>query len=82
MLVLTRKKDEKIIIGDEIEITVVDIDGGKVRLGIKAPEAIDIYREEVYREIEALNKEAAIKKGISIAELAKLIKKEGEKDNK
>ena len=48
MLVLTRKIDERITIGDDIELVVVDIDarGGRVRLGIKAPEDIEIHRKE------------------------------------
>lgn len=53
MLVLSRKIDEKIIIGDnEIRVTVVDIRGDKVRLGIEAPPEIQVHREEVYRAIQ------------------------------
>ena len=52
MLVLTRKHDEKIMLGDEIEITVVKIDGNVVRLGIKAPPELSIYRREVYDAIQ------------------------------
>jgi carbon storage regulator len=62
MLVLSRAKDESIIIGDDIEITIVDVRGGKVRLGIRAPLNITVHRKEVYeaiqREKEALKKEA------------------------
>ena len=48
MLVLTRRRDEKIMIGDEIEITVVDIGSDKVRLGINAPKSVPVHRREVY----------------------------------
>ena len=52
MLVLSRKQDEKIIIGDSITLMVVSIQGDKVRLGIEAPKEITIHREEVYRAIQ------------------------------
>jgi carbon storage regulator len=51
MLVLSRTRDEKIMIGDDIEITVVEVRGDKVRLGIKAPREIPVHREEVYKAI-------------------------------
>ncbi len=51
MLVLSRQRDETIMIGDEIEITVVDIRGDKVRLGITAPTRIAVHRKEVYEAI-------------------------------
>ncbi len=52
MLVLSRKKNEKIIIGDNISIMVVDVQGDKVRLGIEAPCEITVHREEVYKAIQ------------------------------
>ncbi len=52
MLVLSRQKDESIFIGDNIKITVVDIRGDKVRLGIEAPTEIPVHREEVYIAIQ------------------------------
>ncbi len=51
MLVLSRQRDESIIIGDDIEITVVDIRGEKVRLGINAPHHVPVHRKEVYEAI-------------------------------
>ncbi|WP_437226732.1 carbon storage regulator CsrA [Planctomicrobium sp. SH661] len=51
MLVLSRKQDEKIIIGDSITLMVVSIQGDKVRLGIEAPKQVSIHREEVYNAI-------------------------------
>ena len=59
MLVLSRQRDETIMIGDEIEITVVDIRGDKVRLGISAPTRITVHRKEVYEAIKAENERAA-----------------------
>jgi carbon storage regulator len=59
MLVLSRQRDETIMIGDDIEITVVDIRGDKVRLGITAPTRISVHRKEVYEAIKAENQKAA-----------------------
>ena len=59
MLVLSRQRDETIIIGDNIEITVVDIRGDKVRLGVSAPKEISVHRKEVYDAIRRENREAA-----------------------
>ena len=52
MLVLSRKKDEKIIIGDQITLMVIDIRGDKVRLGIEAPKDVAVHRQEVYEAIQ------------------------------
>ena len=59
MLVLSRQRDETIMIGDEIEITVVDIRGDKVRLGITAPRQVQVHRKEVYDAIKRENAEAS-----------------------
>lgn len=59
MLVLSRQRDETIMIGDDIAITVVDIRGDKVRLGITAPTKIAVHRKEVYEAIKAENQRAA-----------------------
>src|SRR5579862_8084248 len=59
MLVLSRQRDETIMIGDDIEITIVDIRGDKVRLGITAPNTIPVHRKEVYDAIQKENREAA-----------------------
>lgn len=59
MLVLSRKKDEKIIIGDNIAIMIVDIQGDKVRLGIEAPRDVSVHREEVYQAIQKKQTEPA-----------------------
>lgn len=64
MLVLSRKKDEKIVIDDKITIMVIEIRGDKVRLGIDAPREITVHREEVYeaikRERAAAEEQAAV----------------------
>src|SRR4051812_46886354 len=59
MLVLSRQRDETIMIGDDIEVTVVDIRGDKVRLGINAPKEVSVHRKEVYEAIRRENRAAA-----------------------
>ena len=59
MLVLSRQRDETIMIGDDVEITVVDIRGDKVRIGIEAPAKIAVHRKEVYEAIREENERAA-----------------------
>lgn len=59
MLVLSRQRDQTIMIGDEVEITIVDIRGDKVRLGISAPRQIQVHRKEVYEAIRRENTDAA-----------------------
>lgn len=55
MLVLSRRKDETIMIGDSVEITVVDVRGDTVRLGITAPRSVSVHRKEIYDAIQAEN---------------------------
>jgi len=62
MLVLTRKKNESIIINDDIEITVIQIEGDQIKLGINAPKQVNIYRKEVFLMIQNENKQAAEQK--------------------
>jgi len=52
MLVLSRQKNESIMIGDDVEITIVDVRGDKVRLGINAPRSISVHRKEIYDAIQ------------------------------
>jgi carbon storage regulator len=59
MLVLSRQRDETIMIGDDIEVTVVDIRGDKVRLGVNAPRELSVHRKEVYEAIRRENRAAA-----------------------
>jgi carbon storage regulator len=58
MLVLSRQRDESIVIGDNVVVTIVDIRGDKVRLGIEAPEEIPVHRQEVYEAIQRENRRA------------------------
>lgn len=82
MLCLTRKINEKIMVGNDIEITVIKIDGNQVMLGIKAPQEIAIYREELYREIEQENLATASMKENTWEEILKRLKKPEEKKEK
>ena len=59
MLVLSRQRDETIMIGDDVELTIVDIRGDKVRVGIKAPVHVAVHRKEVYDAIKRENEQAA-----------------------
>ncbi len=60
MLLLSRKIGEKIIIGGNIELTIIDVRDGQVRLGIQAPRDISVFRKELYSEVQNENKEATI----------------------
>ncbi len=71
MLALSRKKNDALIINNNIEITVLEIKGEQVKLGITAPKEVPIYRKEVYIQIQEANKEAMDAQGIE--ELKKLI---------
>lgn len=70
MLVLSRLRDEAIMIGDEIEITVVDVRGDKVRLGISAPARVAVHRKEVYEAIRSENELASRAAHPELVELA------------
>jgi len=59
MLVLSRQRDESIIIGDNIVVTIVDVRGDKVRLGIEAPREVSVHRREVYEAIQRENQQAS-----------------------
>lgn len=59
MLVLSRKKGQSIMIGHDIEITIIDVQGEQIRLGINAPRDVTIHRKEVFEEIIQENKQAA-----------------------
>lgn len=87
MLVLSRHKDETIIIGDNIEVTVVDIKGDQVRLGIVAPRDVAVHRKEVYEAIQKENISAAKLGGMDLGKLGKLFpnvkpKKDSDEKNK
>ncbi len=71
MLALSRKKDEAIIINNDIEVKIIEIKGDQVKIGISAPKQVPIYRKEVYVQIEQSNKEAA--GSVPVDELKKLL---------
>lgn len=74
MLILSRKKDESIIINGDIEVKILEIEDGKVSIGIEAPKNIDIFRKELYKSIQEENI-AASKTNININEMNQLFKK-------
>ena len=83
MLVLTRKIDESIIIGDNIKIIVVDIRGDQVKVGIDATREIPVHREEIYAEIQEENLRAAMSgKVANLDKIAGMIRKSEEQDEK
>lgn len=59
MLVLTRRANQSIMIGSDVVVTVLEVRGDQVRIGIDAPRSISVHREEVFRELEAANRAAA-----------------------
>lgn len=74
MLILSRKKDESLIINGNIEVRVVSIDDGKVKIGINAPKSVEIYRKEIFEKIEQENKNAVLANK-QLDELKKFVKK-------
>jgi len=75
MLVLSRKRDESIIIGDDVVITVVDIKGEQVKIGVSAPKNVSIHRKEVYEAIQEENKAASKTKAQNLSGLINVIQK-------
>lgn len=59
MLILSRKVDEKIKIGDDITLTIIEIHGDQVKIGVEAPKNVKVFRQEVFNAIQKENKEAA-----------------------
>jgi carbon storage regulator len=68
MLALTRKKGESLVINNNIEITVLEIRGDQIKIGITAPKDVPVYREEVYRQIQNENKASLQTDGIDALE--------------
>lgn len=73
MLALSRKLNESIVINNDIEITILEVKGDQVKIGVSAPKSIPIYRKELYEQIQASNKEAT-QTTVSLESLNELFK--------
>lgn len=73
MLALSRKNSESIMIGNDIEVTILEIKGDQVKIGISAPKSIPVYRKEIYLQILNSNKEA-VEENVSVDIINKLFK--------
>nr|WP_275941363.1 carbon storage regulator CsrA [Planosporangium flavigriseum] len=77
---MTRRPGESVMVGDDVVITVLDVRGDVVRLGIKAPRSVQVHREEVYLELQKVNQEAASPSDVAVEALSRLLRPaEGEK---
>jgi carbon storage regulator len=75
LLILTRKSGEGLFIGDEIRVTVLEIRGKQIRLGIEAPQHVVVLREEIYRRVQEQNLQAAGVKEADLKEIATIWRK-------
>ena len=66
MLILSRKTNQKILVGDDIELTIIEIRGDQVKVGINAPSSVKVFREEIYREIQNENEAALVRSGTPV----------------
>ncbi|MBI2265189.1 MAG: carbon storage regulator CsrA [Armatimonadetes bacterium] len=80
MLILARKLNEAIVIGDKIKITIVEISGDQVRLGISAPKEIPVHRQEIFDEIQAENIAAIQTDTTKLEDLDRLLRKSQRKN--
>ncbi len=74
MLVLTRKLGEKIVIGDEIKVTILGIKGKQIQLGVEAPSHVPIHRQEVFERIQEQNVRAVVSQGAVLGDIAKVLR--------
>lgn len=74
MLVLTRRTGESVMIGDDVVITVLEVRGDVVRIGIRAPRDIQVHREEIYKELQSANTEAASPSDDAVRALARMLR--------
>jgi carbon storage regulator len=80
VLVLTRRPGESVMIGDDVVVTVLDVRGDVVRVGIKAPRSVQVHREEVYRELQNANREAASPSESTVQALSQMLRSSGQKE--
>ena len=73
MLVLTRRVQQSIVIGKDVVVTVLEVRGDQVRIGISAPRDVDVHREEVYAELQETNRAAASPSADAVTALGKLL---------
>lgn len=74
MLVLSRRRDESIMIGDEVEVTVVEVRGDVVKLGVKAPRSVPVHRKEIYETIQRENLAATKASKTDISKILKAVR--------
>ncbi len=80
MLILTRRVGENVIVGDDITISVIEVRGDAVRIGIQAPQAISVHREEVYRELQRANQQAAATDDAAIGAVVNELARDDKRD--
>ncbi|WP_444980737.1 carbon storage regulator CsrA [Planobispora siamensis] len=74
---LTRRSGESLMIGDDVVVTVLDVRGDVVRIGIRAPRSVPVHREEIFRELQAANREAASTNESALDELRRMLQPGG-----
>jgi carbon storage regulator len=77
VLVLTRRSGESLMIGDDVVVTVLDVRGDVVRIGIRAPRSVPVHREEIFRELQAVNREAASPNEDALTALRRMLRPGG-----
>jgi carbon storage regulator len=75
MLILSRKEDEKILIDEDIKISIVEIKGNQVKIGIEAPQDVEILREEVFKSVEKENIQATKERKVGLKQLKNFVDK-------
>ncbi|MBR7064816.1 MAG: carbon storage regulator CsrA [Treponema sp.] len=74
MLILSRRVDEQIKIGDDITVTIIEVRGEQVKIGVEAPKSVKVFREEVFNAIQTENKAAAVTNTSALDSISKLFK--------